>query len=636
MTKESSTSGINPFSENRTSSTISGVSEVEGNPNLRLCSVLLTEYNYFSWSKAVTLALGGKSKLGFVNGVIPMPEINSATYDAWLCKDQLVMSWLLNSMEPKIAEIFNYSESSMHLWKNVNEMYGNQNNSARVFQLKKDIASLQQEEKSFVQFFGSLTIMWNELDIYRSHTRDVTILSKRAEEDKIFQLLANLSADYEDLRSHILMNPDLPSFKSVCATVQREELRRKMMKLEVTTNLADSRAYASNHKSQEERAYKGKRPDLKCSHCSSIGRSGIGHTRERCWILHPELKLKFQRDNKSTLQSWSSNPHKANLVATANASSFDGLLDFTANPAALINEFTVYLQQKQVKNEAETRAHNHTALLGKFAGFLAEAENVHDSEIPGILKAFKTALDVNFEHDYWVIDSGATDHMTNHIKHLHDFEKDITTKKKIGEGFFLDGLYYLSKKSKALQKLDSTGQGECFQDLFPLPNVFVDIEGSLTPTISMPTSDQGSHDNLLNHEAMKEELHALDENKTWSVVKLPKGKKAVGSRWIYKTKFHSNGTIERHKARLVARGFTQTYEVDYKETFAPVAKMNTVRVLLSVAVNQSWPLHQMDVKNAFLHGELQEEVYMKLPPGHPQANDPDMVCKLHKAIYGLK
>ena len=135
---------------------------------------------------------------------------------------------------------------------------------------------------------------------------------------------------------------------------------------------------------------------------------------------------------------------------------------------------------------------------------------------------------------------------------------------------------------------------------------------------------------------MRDELQALHDNKTWSIVRLPKGKKAVGSRWVYKTKFNTDGTIERHKARLVARGFTQTYGLDYKETFAPVAKMNTVRVLLSVAINQTWPLYQMDVKNAFLHGDLEEEVYMKLPPGHPQSHDPDMVCRLHKSIYGLK
>ncbi|KAL6222669.1 hypothetical protein ACLB2K_006061 [Fragaria x ananassa] len=135
---------------------------------------------------------------------------------------------------------------------------------------------------------------------------------------------------------------------------------------------------------------------------------------------------------------------------------------------------------------------------------------------------------------------------------------------------------------------------------------------------------------------MVDEFHALNENKTWSVVRIPKGKKVVGSRLVYKTKFHSDGSVDRHKTRLVARGFTQTYEVDYKETFAHVAKMSTVGVLLSVAVNHSWPLYQMDVKNVFLHGDLEEEVYMKLPPGHSQSHDPDAVCRLHKVIYGLK
>ena len=118
-------------------------------------------------------------------------------------------------------------------------------------------------------------------------------------------------------------------------------------------------------------------------------------------------------------------------------------------------------------------------------------------------------------------------------------------------------------------------------------------------------------------------------------MKLPLAKKAIGNRWIYKTKLKPVRSIERHKARLVARGFTQTFRVDYKETFAPVAKMNSVRVLFSVAVNYGWPLYQMDVKHTFLHGDLQEEVYMQLPPGSSQGNN-DMVCRLYKAIYGLK
>lgn len=135
---------------------------------------------------------------------------------------------------------------------------------------------------------------------------------------------------------------------------------------------------------------------------------------------------------------------------------------------------------------------------------------------------------------------------------------------------------------------------------------------------------------------MEEELTALMESNTWSIVTLPKDKQAVGSRWIFKTKFNSDGSIDRHKARLVAQRFTQKFGVDYKETFAPVAKMATVRVLLFMAINNGWSLSQMDVKNAFLRGDLEEEVFMKIPHGHPLSGDSKLACKLHKSIYGLK
>ena len=163
--------------------------EIDVNPNQRLSFVLLNEFNYLPWSRAVSLALGGRSKLGFINGSIEAPDDSTSTYQSWLSKDQLVMSWLFNSMERKIAEIFSYFESSFQLWKSVKEMYGNQNNAARVFQLKKDITSMQQDGKPFVQLLGSLKKMWNELEVYRPHTTDSNLLLKRAEEDKIFQLL---------------------------------------------------------------------------------------------------------------------------------------------------------------------------------------------------------------------------------------------------------------------------------------------------------------------------------------------------------------------------------------------------------------------------------------------------------------
>ncbi|KAM1122460.1 hypothetical protein ACFX19_004061 [Malus domestica] len=377
-----------------------------------------------------------------------------------------------------------------------------------------------------------LTTMWNELNVYRPHTIDAEVLLKRAEGDKIFQLLASLSSDFEDLRSHILMNVDLPSFSSICATIQREEIRRKVMNMEVKSNLLETRAYASNYKSIKEMSYKGKRGDLKCSYCNNGG-----HSRDRCWILHPELKPKFLRDHKAPLKAAYGSPHKANLAASDLVASvtLDEMLKFTANPVTLINEFFTFIHKKQGVRDGEEGSSNQTALLGHFAGFLAENKNIASEDIPGILKSFSTTLLVSSAHDYWIVDSGASDHMTNKVTNLHNFEtisapshvsvangkgasvlgkgkinlmsnnvesnalyvpsfpfqllsvgqltnslkclaifspcnvvfQDLVSKKKIGEGFYVNGLYYVSREIQVPKAF----QGEHLMDLFPMPHL---------------------------------------------------------------------------------------------------------------------------------------------------------------------
>lgn len=134
---------------------------------------------------------------------------------------------------------------------------------------------------------------------------------------------------------------------------------------------------------------------------------------------------------------------------------------------------------------------------------------------------------------------------------------------------------------------------------------------------------------------MAEELQALEFNNTWTIVPTPPHKPLVGCKWVFKLKYNNDGSIARYKARLVAKGYTQLEGLDYHETFAPVAKLVTVRCLFSVAASQHWTLHQLDVNNAFLHGKLEEDVYMALPPNLLKVM-PNHACKLHKSIYGLK
>jgi histone deacetylase 1/2 len=135
---------------------------------------------------------------------------------------------------------------------------------------------------------------------------------------------------------------------------------------------------------------------------------------------------------------------------------------------------------------------------------------------------------------------------------------------------------------------------------------------------------------------MEEEFSALQCNGTWTLVPPVYGVNLIDSRWIFKVKLHADGTIERYKARLVAKGFKQRYGLDYEETFSPVVKPVTVRLLLSLALSRGWHLRRLDIQNAFLNGFLDEQVYMRQPPGFADPDKPGHYCRLVKSLYGLK
>jgi hypothetical protein len=137
-------------------------------------------------------------------------------------------------------------------------------------------------------------------------------------------------------------------------------------------------------------------------------------------------------------------------------------------------------------------------------------------------------------------------------------------------------------------------------------------------------------------QAMNDEIKAIERNKTWQLTELPEGVKAIGVKWIYKTKLNEKGEVEKHKAILVAKGYAHKYGTDYKEVFAPVARWDTIRSILAIAALNGWNVFQLDVKSAFLHGELAETVYVEQPLGYVTKGKEGHVYKLHKALYGLK
>ena len=131
-------------------------------------------------------------------------------------------------------------------------------------------------------------------------------------------------------------------------------------------------------------------------------------------------------------------------------------------------------------------------------------------------------------------------------------------------------------------------------------------------------------------------MRSIKANEVWELVELPKGKKIIGCKWVYKCKLGVDGSVERYKARLVAKGFSQKYGLDYDETFSPVARFQSLQTLLALAVQDGLHIHQMDITTAFLNGKLKEEVYMDQPKSFVVQGKEGLVCKLKHSLYGLK
>jgi hypothetical protein len=158
------------------------------------------------------------------------------------------------------------------------------------------------------------------------------------------------------------------------------------------------------------------------------------------------------------------------------------------------------------------------------------------------------------------------------------------------------------------------------------------MEGDPTSYEEAMRSDQA----LKWLQAMRDEMDSMSSNGVWDLEPIPKGAKIVGCKWVYKTKCDSQGNVERYKARLVAKGFTQREGIDYNETFSPVSCKDSFRIIMALVAHFDLELHQMDVKTAFLNGDLEENVYMAQPKGFIVEGKGRMGCRLKKLIYGLK
>jgi Reverse transcriptase (RNA-dependent DNA polymerase)/Integrase core domain/gag-polypeptide of LTR copia-type/GAG-pre-integrase domain len=266
----------------------------KGSTNQNLINFLLTGPNYYSWARAVTMGLGGRSKLGHITGATKAPTEIGAKYDEWMANDLGVMSLICNTMEPKIYEIFAYSSSAKELWDSVHEMYGNLNNSSRIFEIQQQLVTLNQNPgQPIVEHFGKMKQLWEELRLHRPPATTVNEYRQREEHDQIFRFLASLTSEFEETRRDILMRSELPSLNTVYAILQSEETRKKVMgrdhKVNSSYHNSENSAHFSSSKTGDNTKWsKGKDKKGNRPHCDHCNRSG--HIKEKCWVLHPYLK----------------------------------------------------------------------------------------------------------------------------------------------------------------------------------------------------------------------------------------------------------------------------------------------------------------------------------------------------------
>ncbi|WZZ70851.1 hypothetical protein YC2023_082221 [Brassica napus] len=258
--------------------------------------------NYLLWSRLVKAAVGSKGLWSHISDGAPKPvakegeggqELMVVDQEKWDQDDLKVLTVLHGSLEASILEAYSYCETPKDLWDTLQKVYVNISNLSRVFELKRSINTLVQEEVKFTKHLGKFRALWSELEMLRPNTTDQDVLMERREQDQVFGLLLTLNPVYNDLIKHILRSPKLPSLEDVCEQIQREEGSVGLFggKGELTlANQADAiQANKAAYKTEEGK-FGGK-----CDHCKKQV-----HKRSQCWILHPHLKpTKFMRDREA-------------------------------------------------------------------------------------------------------------------------------------------------------------------------------------------------------------------------------------------------------------------------------------------------------------------------------------------------
>jgi gag-polypeptide of LTR copia-type len=329
----------------------------------------------------------------------------------------MVMSMLINTMEPQIARLCMLLNSSKVVWDKVKKLYGQQQNFAHIFNLKQELSKIKQGSKTSSQYGTEILTRWEELQLYLPPTTDLEEIQRRAEQDLIYTYLGGLDSSYEAIKSQIMCSTELPSIDSVMATIQREETRRANMNIQTDSDTAETKAYAArmNPNVREGAKTRGApNNNDKCDHCKNQG-----HTRDGCWHLHPHLRPNRDRGNNGGGgRKWEKERRFGGMSQASDLGINEGAVRTGSDPV----------------NKTDP-AGSSMAGTAQLTQLLTQLNQLLQQQNPGSF-LYKSNFSCHSFYDpksanlcqntnNWIIDSGATDHMTCDQTKLQNFKKVI-------------------------------------------------------------------------------------------------------------------------------------------------------------------------------------------------------------------
>ncbi|XP_075490977.1 uncharacterized protein LOC142529351 [Primulina tabacum] len=669
--------------------------------------------NYGIWSRAMVIALRAKNKLAFIDGSCSRPAPGANTILQWERCNAIVLSWLMNSVSKEIFGGIVYSTDAAAVWEDLREQFDKVNGS-RIFTLHREIGKLVQGNNSISVYYSKLRQLWDEFgSLVALPTCSCEAAKKYVEyiqQHKLLQFLMGLNDSYVHIHSQILMMTPLPTVAQAFAIIYQEESHISILSYAIS--IGDSFLWGPNRGMNQKhtkdwydkekpmvRANVSVTPQAMVDQVDIPSNIGSFFTPAQYAAI---LKM-LEKDQPADELGVAS----ANMAGNSSYSGSSWIIDTGANDH-MVGHHTMLRNSLPYADAMGSiqLPNGHTTTI----------THVGPVDINNTITLDHVLFVPDFQHNLLSV-SQFTKHHHCCVTFYPNFcvFQDLSTGTIMGIGKERNGLYHLDNSSihskdkhrhfcslhssvlgclcyaSVLPRGDkfapratacvflgysSTQKGYRVQDLTthkifisrditfhesifpfshtPAPASIFNSLPALSPDADEPLTYQEAVLDSRWQEAMAQELAALDANHTWDLVQLPPSKLPIGKKWVYKVKYHADGRIDRFKASLVVKGYTQLHGIDYHDTFSPVAKITTVRCLLSVAAICQWPLYQMDVTNTFLQGDLDEEIYMALPEGLPRLKEAsthfrsegeittrirsegELVCRLTKSLYGLK